>query len=59
MPSADAEFVTSLASARGSAKAGAYAQNLFGENYARLQKLKKQYDPDGVFFKWNFITPEA
>jgi len=32
---------------------------LFGENYARLQKLKKEYDPDLVFFKWSPITPAA
>ena len=32
---------------------------LFGENYARLQELKKKYDPDLVFFKWNPITPAA
>ena len=30
---------------------------LFGENYARLQELKKKYDPDLVFFKWNPTMP--
>ncbi|KAI0300589.1 FAD-binding domain-containing protein [Multifurca ochricompacta] len=35
------------------------AEALFSENYAKLQKLKKQYDPDLVFFKWCPITPEA
>ena len=54
LPSADAEYVASPASAAGTA-----VQELFGENYARLQKLKKQYDPDNVFFKWNAITPQA
>jgi FAD/FMN-containing dehydrogenase len=32
---------------------------LFGENYARLQKIKKEYDPDLVFYKWSPITPAA
>ena len=54
LPSADAEYVASPASTAGTA-----VQELFGENYARLQKLKKQYDPDNVFFKWNAITPQA
>ncbi|KAI0278292.1 FAD-binding domain-containing protein [Russula aff. rugulosa BPL654] len=40
----NAEYVVSPASATGIA-----AQKLFGENYARLQKLKKQYDPDASF----------
>ena len=34
-------------------------ESLFGENYARLQELKKKYDPDLVFFKWNPIVPAA
>jgi len=34
-------------------------QVLFGEGYAKLQKLKKEYDPDVVFFKWNPITPQV
>jgi len=50
----NAEYLASPASATGSA-----AQKLFGDNYARLQKLKKEYDPDGVFFKWNPVTPQA
>ena len=37
----------------------ANAQALFGENYARLQKLKQEYDPDLTFFKWCPITPQA
>ena len=37
----------------------AHAQALFGENYARLQKLKQEYDPDLTFFKWCPITPQA
>lgn len=35
------------------------SQALFGENYARLQKLKQEYDPDLVFFKWCPIPPQA
>lgn len=50
----NAEDLASPASATGIA-----AQKLFGEKYARLQKLKKEYDPDCVFFKWNPITPQA
>jgi hypothetical protein len=42
-----------------SASTAVSAQELFGSNYAKLQKLKKKYDPDLVFFKWNPITPEA
>lgn len=45
--------------AAGSARTGINAEALFGENYARLQKLKKEYDPDLVFFKWTPITPQA
>lgn len=33
------------------------ARNGFGENYARLQKVKKQYDPDNFFNRWFPITP--
>ena len=47
-----------LATAR-IARTGITADALFGENYARLQKLKKEYDPDLVFFKWSPITPQA
>jgi FAD/FMN-containing dehydrogenase len=54
IPCADAQYIASPASALGIG-----AQKLFGENYARLQKLKKEYDPDAVFFKWNPITPQA
>ena len=43
----------------GTASIRAKAETLFGENYARLQKLKKEYDPDLVFFKWSPIMPEA
>ena len=50
----DAEEIVSVA---GGSKANAPA--LFGENYARLQKLKQEYDPDLVFFKWCPITPQA
>jgi len=50
----NAEYLASPTGATGVA-----AQKLFGENYARLQKLKNTYDPEGVFFKWNPITPQA
>jgi FAD/FMN-containing dehydrogenase len=30
---------------------------LFGDNYPRLQALKKKYDPDMLFSKWFVITP--
>jgi FAD/FMN-containing dehydrogenase len=40
------------------ARTGITAEALFGENYARLQKLKKEYDPDLIFFKWSPITPQ-
>ena len=33
------------------------ARTLFGDNYPRLQKLKKQYDPDMVFNRWWVIAP--
>ncbi|KAF8883995.1 FAD-binding domain-containing protein [Infundibulicybe gibba] len=33
------------------------APKIFGENYARLQELKKIYDPDMVFSKWCPIVP--
>ena len=32
---------------------------LFGANYSRLQRLKAQYDPEGVFSKWYPIIPNA
>jgi FAD/FMN-containing dehydrogenase len=32
-------------------------ESLFLENYPRLQKLKKKYDPDNIFNKWFAITP--
>lgn len=44
--------------AAGTARSTAKAPGLYAENYARLQKLKKQYDPDLVFFKWNPVTPQ-
>ena len=33
------------------------AEALFGENYSRLQELKKKYDPENIFNKWFAITP--
>jgi len=32
-------------------------RSLFGENYPKLQALKKKYDPENVFYKWFAITP--
>ncbi|KAG9023298.1 hypothetical protein FS837_005872, partial [Tulasnella sp. UAMH 9824] len=29
-----------------------YARKLFGANYARLQEVKKKYDPDVAFDRW-------
>ncbi|KAI0046096.1 FAD-binding domain-containing protein [Auriscalpium vulgare] len=34
-------------------------KSLFGSNIARLQDIKKRYDPDMVFAKWFAITPAA
>lgn len=50
----DPEEIVSVA-----AGSKANAEALFGENYARLQKLKQEHDPDLVFFKWCPITPQA
>jgi hypothetical protein len=33
------------------------AKVLFGDNYQRLQSLKKKYDPEVLFSKWFAITP--
>ncbi|KAJ3490949.1 hypothetical protein NLJ89_g11388 [Agrocybe chaxingu] len=35
------------------------AKLVFGKNYARLQAIKKRYDPDNIFNKWFPITPAA
>ena len=48
-----------ILSAVGSSGSKANAPALFGENYARLQKLKQEYDPDLMFFKWCPIIPQA
>jgi FAD/FMN-containing dehydrogenase len=34
-------------------------RQFFGSNYERLQKLKRQYDPEVVFRKWFAIEPAA
>jgi FAD/FMN-containing dehydrogenase len=44
-------FVDSAAGESDKAKAA------FGENYPRLQGIKKKYDPDNIFNKWFPITP--
>ncbi|KAG5651066.1 hypothetical protein H0H81_010001 [Sphagnurus paluster] len=36
---------------------GHRAQIAYGENYPRLQAIKKRYDPDNIFNKWFAITP--
>jgi FAD/FMN-containing dehydrogenase len=33
------------------------ARIAFGENYPRLQEVKKIYDPKGLFNKWFPIVP--
>ncbi|KAI5124789.1 hypothetical protein M0805_005423 [Coniferiporia weirii] len=33
------------------------ARKVFGDNYLRLQQIKKQYDPDVLFSKWFTIVP--
>ena len=53
----DPEYIESAVVGRSGSKVNAPA--LFGENYARLQKLKQEYDPDLVFFKWCPITPQV
>ncbi len=53
----DPEYIESAVV--GSSGSKVNAQTFFGENYARLQKLKQEYDPDLVFFKWCPITPQA
>jgi hypothetical protein len=40
-----------------SAKAVEKAKHTFGENYPRLQEIKKRYDPDNIFNKWFPIMP--
>ncbi|TFY82580.1 hypothetical protein EWM64_g1444 [Hericium alpestre] len=35
----------------------AQSKTLFGDNYKRMQDLKKKYDPDMVFSKWYSIVP--
>jgi len=34
-------------------------ETLFGNNYSKLQEIKKKYDPDNIFSKWFAITPAA
>ncbi|KLO07487.1 FAD-binding domain-containing protein [Schizopora paradoxa] len=33
------------------------ARRVFGDNYPRLQTIKKKYDPEVIFSKWFAITP--
>jgi len=35
------------------------ASVVFGENYPKLQEIKRKYDPSNVFNKWFSITPAA
>lgn len=35
------------------------SRDIFGENYARLQALKAQYDPTNMFDKLFAIAPQA
>lgn len=35
----------------------AYTKKVFGDNYPKLQQVKKEYDPDVVFSKWYKIIP--
>ena len=34
-----------------------WANELFLDDYAKLQKIKKKYDPEMVFNRWFVITP--
>ena len=36
-----------------------HSKALFGPNYARLQHVKEQYDPDQVFSRWFAVKPAA
>jgi FAD/FMN-containing dehydrogenase len=36
-----------------------WQQSFWGTNYARLQGLKKKYDPDGLFFIHHGVGSEA
>ncbi|KAG8906562.1 hypothetical protein FRB99_006676 [Tulasnella sp. 403] len=36
-----------------------YARQYFGDNYARLQQVKAQYDPDMVFDRWFNVQPDV
>jgi FAD/FMN-containing dehydrogenase len=62
------DLVRTKESEKGLARAGAYGnfalgdkrrkpQDIFGDNYPRLQQLKARYDPQNIFNKWVPITP--
>ena len=48
---------TFLENGKVSARAIENAKRTFGENYPRLQGIKKRYDPDTIFNKWFPIMP--
>jgi len=35
------------------------SSTVFGDNYLKLQEIKKKYDPNNMFSKWFAITPAA